>query len=270
MHKEVWKFMKVAKSEILSLKKEILSYLAQHGTCRNETIAEMLHLSISTVRRYALQMEEAGLIIRYHGGMTLRNSDQSSVSDSVYLTRNSREKAAIMKYVADHLIKPEDTIFVNGSSTALFLYQYLDKPATILTNNAQVLQTERNDAVSTILIGGQPSSHNGSNIMCGNFAVQMIESIYATTCILGVSGINTEVGLTSSSPQDISINKAMLAHSRVKRIVVADHSKIGKIFNFGFSSLRNITHLVTDEAADPTEIETIKEHGVHVICVKVD
>ena len=259
--------MKIAKSEILSIKRDILTYLKDHGSCQNEELAQIFHLSLSTIRRYAQQMEEEGLISRYHGGMILTHTDQSSISDPVYLTRNQDEKAAIMKYVSEYLIKPEDTVFINGSSTALFLYQYLDKPATILTNNAQMLQSKRNDCVNTILIGGQPSSHNGNYIMSGDFAVQMIESIYAKTCILGVSGINAEVGLTSASPQDISINKAMLFQSRTNKIIVADHSKIGKIFNFSFSSLRNITHLVTDIQADPEELSRIQAYGVHVITV---
>lgn len=259
--------MKISKSEILSIKKEILNYLKSHGSCQNEELAQTFHLSISTIRRYAQQMEEEGLITRYHGGMILTPSDQSSISDAVYLTRNHAEKAAIMKYVAEHLIHPEDTIFINGSSTALALYKYLNKPATILTNNAQVLQCERNSCINTILIGGQPSSHNGNYIMCGDFAVQMIQSIYATTCILGVSGIHADVGLTSASPQDISINKAMLSQSRTNKIIVADHSKIGKIFNFNFSSLKNITHLVTDVSADLEELSRIQSCGIHVVTV---
>lgn len=259
--------MKIAKSEILSLKKEILTYLQSHGSCQNKELAEVFQLSLSTIRRYAQQLEEEGLITRYHGGMILSRTDQSSISDSLYLTRNRDEKCAIMKYVAEHLIRPEDSIFINGSSTALFLYQYVNKPITVLTNNAQMLLNEYNSCISPILIGGQPSAHNGNYIMCGEFAVQMIQTIYATTCILGVSGINAEVGLTSASPQDISINKAMLAQTRTNKIIVADHSKIGKIFNFGFSSLKNVTHLVTDIYADSEELSRIRNCGVQVITV---
>lgn len=260
--------MKIAKSEILSIKKEILEYLQNCGSCQNQELADVFHLSLSTIRRYAQQLEEEGLITRYHGGMVLTRTDQSSISDPLYLTRNHDEKAAIMKYVAENLIKPEDSIFINGSSTAFFLYQYLNKPATVLTNNAQILLGELNDCISPILIGGQPSAHNGNNIMCGEFAVQMIQTIYATTCILGVSGINAKIGLTSASPQDISINQAMLSQTRTNKIIVADHSKIGKIFNFSFSSLKGITHLVTDVSADPEELAHIQNCGVQVITVE--
>ena len=98
----------------------------------------------------------------------------------------------------------------------------------------------------------------------------MISSINASAAILGVSGINAEVGLTSSSPQDIAINKAMLSRTRGKKIVVADYNKIGRVFNFSFSSLKGITHLVTDSRADKNELEKMKAANIEVITVNPD
>ena len=262
--------MRIAQKDIFFRQKEILDYLKLHTYCRNEELSSKFNLSISTVRRYVQQMEEQRYIKRYRGGIILNNQEPDAIPYSIYSTRNKNEKSAIMKYVADHLIDSHDTVFINGSSTALYLYMHLKKSATIVTNNAKVLFTDYADKQNLILIGGQPSSHNGENILCGEFALNMISSINASAAILGVSGINAEVGLTSSSPQDIAINKAMLSRTRGKKIVVADYSKIGRIFNFSFSSLKGITHLVTDSRADKNELEKMKAANIEVITVNPD
>ena len=261
--------MKVAKNEILSRKKEILQYLRENGACRNEELAGAFGLSISTVRRYVQQMEDDGTILRYHGGIMLGHDETEMLPYTEYSDRNSAEKDAIMAYIARNLIRERDIVFINGSSTAMHLYPHLETKCTVVTNNAKALFTEYAKSGSLILIGGEPSAHNGENILCGEFATSMISSINANTCILGVSGVSGDAGLTSSSPQDISINRAMLSRTRGYKVVAADHSKIGMSFNFSFSTLHGITHLVTDAGADPAELARIRNAGVEVVTVEV-
>ena len=89
--------------------------------------------------------------------------------------------------------------------------------------------------------------------MTGALAVEMISRISTTKCILGVSGISAEGGLTSMAVQD-----------------PADHRKVGIRHNFLFGSLSDVSRLVTDTGSDPEELENIRRAGVEITLVDPD
>lgn len=261
--------MKSSKKEILSRRQTILQFIQEQGYCENTRLAAEFQLSAATIRREIHELAQEGLIIRYHGGVRIAKQLNQSIPYEIYSKRNLEEKTAIVKYVASHMIHDRDVIFINGSSTALLLYPYLDKDITIMTNNAKALftDTRQRHMQHLVLIGGEASSHNGEYIMCGEFALSMISSVTASVSILGVSGISVSEGITSSSLQDVPINKMMLERTRGKKIVIADHSKIGKSFNFNCARIEEITHLVTDSMADIAELQKIRGRGIHVTMV---
>ena len=261
--------MKCSKKEILSRRQAILQFIQDQGYCENTRLAQEFHLSAATIRREIQELHQEGLLNRYHGGVRIAKPLNQGIPYEIYSKRNLAEKSAIVNYVAGRMIADRDVIFINGSSTALLIYPYLDKDITIMTNNAKALFTEsrQRHLQHLVLIGGEASSHNGEYIMCGEFALNMISSVTASVSILGVSGISVSEGITSSSLQDVPINKMMLERTRGKKIVIADHSKIGKAFNFHCAQIDEITHLVTDSMADIDELLKIRRHGIHVTMV---
>ncbi len=127
---------------------------------------------------------------------------------------NGPEKEAIAKCAAG-LLESGDSVFLNSSSTAQRIFQYLDgKPLTIITNNGRSLNIRRGPGTELVLIGGQVgnSDPNGTLMktsMTGDFAVDMISKISATKCVLGVSGISVRGGLTSLAIQDPAVDKGI-------------------------------------------------------------
>lgn len=261
--------MKVSQKDIDKRRALIIEYVQQKTYCSTADLRTRFQLSPSTLTRDLDQLQRDGYLVRYHGGVRVAAPLSENIPYNLYSRRNQYCKDAIAKYVTDNLIVDNNYIFINGSSTALYLYRYLNKNVTVITNNAKALFANASENVHFILIGGEVSSHNGANILCGEFARNMINSITADICILGVSGISAEGGITSSSYQDISVNRAMLSQTKERRIVVADHSKIGKTYNFRFGNIQDITHLITDSNADEKELDLIRNMGVEVITVDV-
>lgn len=261
--------MKVSKKEIQLRQENIIHFLQAHTFCETNALASQFQVSLATIRRDIQDLEKEGLVVRHHGGVQIARPFNENIPYEIYSVRNQAEKEHIVKYVAENLIVEKEVIFINSSSTALLIYPYINKPVTIVTNNAKVLKHTVNPMIHFILIGGELSSHNGEHILCGEFALSMISSITASTCILGTSGISAGEGMTSSSPQDVSINKMMLSRTKGKKIIVADSSKIGEIFAFNYGQIQDITHLVTDNNANPNELEKMKKLGISVITVPV-
>ena len=101
----------------------------------------------------------------------------------------------------------------------------------------------------------------------GEITVNTIGGIYSNCTILGVKALDPERGMTTWNYQECGVNAAMIGHTRGKVILLADHSKIGKVSNYVSSSLDKIDLIITDSGCDPEAIAAFQEKGVEVIVV---
>jgi DeoR/GlpR family transcriptional regulator of sugar metabolism len=176
-------------------------------------------------------------------------------------------KIAIAKMAAA-MISNGDTVFINGSSTALYILEHMENvQASVITNNARSIDCTVPESVDRILTGGEVYGNRQS--LVGEFALDTIRKVIANKCFLGVNGISATGGVTSSFVQEVAVNRSMIAQCSGQKIVVADGSKVGVRQNFFDYGLEQITHLITDSSADPRELDQIRAKGVEVIVVNV-
>ena len=83
---------------------------------------------------------------------------------------------------------------------------------------------------------------------------------------LSVSGIDSDSGITSDQPFETDINIAMVDHAR-EVIVVADHTKLGKVHFVKIGCLDKINKIITDSKAPKEEVEKFQALGIQVIRV---
>ena len=117
--------------------------------------------------------------------------------------------------------------------------------------------------IEVILTGGQVYGRKQS--MIGDIATQIISTITATKCFIGVSGIASHCGISTSVFQETTINMKMLENCNGPTFVLADSSKIGIHHNFSSGSIDNVNYVITDKNADESEVKKLEEKGVKVI-----
>lgn len=243
---------------------QLLSYLKERDSADVAILSEFLQVSPVTVRRDLDELAQRGLILRYFGGAKLAPSMQKD-DEPAYLettTQRLAQKKAIARRAAEYL-EDGDTVFVNSSSTALLVYPYIqNKSVLIVTNNGRSLLFPRAAGVELILTGGEVNGSKQS--LVGQFALDALSRITATKCILGVSGISVQGGITSRVIQETAINQMMLRRCRGPKIVVADSTKIGIEHNFFSGTLNDITHLITDTDAIPLQLDQLRRAGIEV------
>ena len=266
--------MKNRKSTILQRQNKILEYLHTYPDSKIDTIAQHFNVSSSTIRRDLLLLQRNNEIEKSFTGRSCNRVPALPNLDSErYYMCNIEEKKAIAKRAAQFL-EPDDTIFINSSSTALEIYQFIeDIHVNIITNNGRSLQQNHGSNISLFLTGGEVQKRHSANArlyLGGSYALNTINQIAASKCILGVSGISASFGLSSMMPEDPVLNQAMITHCNGPVIVVADHRKVGIAHNFHFGRLEDISIFITDSASDPGELERIRAAGVEVIVVDVD
>lgn len=256
--------MKNSRANIHDRQQKMLQHIRKNESVSINVLAETFHVTPITVRRDLTKLEEKGYVKRFFGGvksMLPPDVDElppSGINDPGSVIRmNIAMKAAEM-------IKDGDTIFMNSSSTALLMMEYLkNKSVLIITNNGRALFSKRDPHIELILTGGEVYGQKKS--LVGEFALNALYKITATKCVLGVSGISIDGGITSNVIQETAINQLMLQRCLGEKIVLADGSKIGTNQNFFSGDITDITHLITDTTASKEHIEQIEEQGIQVV-----
>ena len=232
----------------------IIKLLEQYGKIKVSFLADELNVSPLTIRRDLDDLERHHIITRQYGSATLLNPGSNAFSSS-----QVHSKAAIAKAAAK-LVGDQESIFINTSSTALLMMQYITaKNVTIITNNGKALSMQYNPALTVVLTGGEIRFPKES--MFGEFAINNINCVSANKCFMGCAGISVEGGLTTSVFQESPVNSLMIKRSK-KHFVLADHTKIGATSSFQYGSLNEIDLLITDDAASKTALAKFKRMGM--------
>jgi len=255
--------MKSNKEAIYKRQQKILQYLKKNKTVYVEKLASFLEVTPITIRRDLMMFKKKGMVNRFYGGASIV---ESSVFDDPSFTEPSEKllkiKHKIAKLAASY-IENGDTIFINSSTTALLVLSYLEnKHVVVITNNGKALQIQRPPLVELILTGGDVYERKQS--LVGEFAINTLNKIIAAKCFMGISGISSDRGITTSVLQETSINSTMLQNCNGPRFVLADSSKVGRNHNFLSGKIEYITNLITDWEADCEEIEKLRMCGVKV------
>lgn len=252
--------MKVHYEVVNKRREQIMMLIQKFGSIEVDKLANEFGVSALTIRRDLQYWEEKGAIVRYHGGAKLVQS-MFGIGTPSYLS-NERYKHAIAKYAAQY-VENNDTIFINTSSTALLVIQYIiNKRVTIITNNAKALMSKHDPLVSIFLTGGE--LRFPKEAMIGEFALNNLSKVTANKVFLGCSGIDVTHGVTTAILQEVAINETMIARAG-QVFVLADYTKVGENHRFTSGLIEQVDYLVTDVNADKAAVQSLKESGVTVV-----
>ena len=105
-------------------KDEILEILRRYQYVTVNFLADALHISASSIRRDLAVLEARGLVKRSHGGVRAVEDGNTLVPFPMRVQENSIAKRAICQKAAA-LIRDGDVLFVDNSTTCLYLPEFL-------------------------------------------------------------------------------------------------------------------------------------------------
>ena len=273
----------MASSSIVKKRHErILGILERRRGVSVDELSEELSVSLVTVRRDLDFLDHKGVLIRKHGGAQQATSlaanvalsqtelDPKPPTDTVPEKKleekdnvNMEQKARIAER-ASHMLRDGDIIFTNSGSTILsFIAAIGSKHVKVITNNAAAITLKREPGMELIILGGEYREQSRS--LVGEFALNTIKDIYSRYTFLGVNGLSLERGLMTSVYQECSINQAMIANTHEKVVVLADHSKMGKVSNFVSSPLSSVDMVITDDQCPDQLRMALERLGIEVL-----
>jgi len=246
--------------------RRLLDYIQQNGRVSVQRIADVFSVSLATARRDLNELAGQGKIQRVHGGAL---AIQIAPPEQPVLQRESQqaEEKRRIAHTAAGLIEDGETVFISSGTTALEVARCLAGRAnlTVITNSIPVLNLLGSlPSLSVIILGGMVRASEQSLI--GHITEQALAELRADRVIFGIRSIHPEHGLTNDYLPETMTDRAILRISR-EVIVVADHTKLGRVSTAFVAPLSKVNLLITDEQASPELVEQIQAAGVRVLLV---
>lgn len=244
----------------------ILNKLKKEGNIKVLDLCSDLNVSSVTIRKDLKLLEDKNLVYRTHGGGTLVNPYAADKHVNEKEKINAVQKSEIGDAAA-RLIDPNDCIIIASGTTVLSLAKKIVpvESLTIITaalNVAAELSSRPHTEI--ILLGG--ILRKSSNSVTGHYAEKILEDFSCSKLFLGVDGIDTDYGLTTTNAMEAQLNRKMI-ESAQKTIVLADSTKFGKRGFGKICGLEDIHHIITDSGVSEHVVETIKSLGIELTIV---
>jgi DeoR/GlpR family transcriptional regulator of sugar metabolism len=247
----------------------ILEIIMKDGYATAVDLARAFGVSEITVRRDLSELSDRGFVHRAHGGAIMISPVSPEPPIIQRLLREKECKEAIAGAAAA-LIQEGDSIFIGSGSTTAYITHYLTgfKNLTVVTNALNIstaLATAPN--ITVVVLGGMMRREELSLI--GHIAEQSLREVIIDKVIIGIPAIDIKAGLTNDYLPEVVTDRTILSRAR-EVILVADHTKVGKIASAFVASLDRVDIFITDSQTDPLVLDQIRELGVNVIVAEKD
>jgi len=245
---------------------EILKIVNEEGSITVNQAANKLNVSIDTIRRDFIRLNNKGLVKRTHGGIVSKQNTiyEYSTKKDISPINNMEKKIRIAKK-ASSLIADGDTIIFDGGTTTYELSKQLGpfQNLTLLTYGLNIAcELTQTTDISIIIFGGMISK--SSMAILGPDAVEMIKHYRGDKLFLAANAVDIEKGLMTPNRMQADIKKELIKIAN-EIIVVADSTKLHKTALFSFCNFDVISKFVIDSEADSEFIECLQDKGIDVI-----
>lgn len=227
------------------LEKRLLELLENKEFIKIEDLSDILSVSPSTVRRKLSDLQSRGLVQRLRGGAKISDEKNYFPKFSFRSHMNSLEKKKIA-LTAIKLIKNGDVIFLDGSTSAFFIAEYLSefKNIKVFTNGIDTLSLLAKYNINAYSTGGHVSEENPS-VLVGHYADKMIKNIKADISFFSAQSIGKDGEIFDCFEQENVLRLSMIENSHVS-VCLCDSTKFGRTAPFRLCSLNNVDYIVSD------------------------
>ncbi len=242
----------------------ILDEVHIHNRVLLADLANVLKVSMDTVRRDIKELDELKKLKKVHGGAV-------SNGFNIYTDREREiyelgSKTIIAKKGIS-LLNKGDVVLISGGSTNLELAKLLPQkldltfftpslPMAIeLLNNAS-----KNDAI--IFIGGKLS--RGSQLATGGSPISILSEIKADICFLGTGYLDLEEGITEIDWDIAQMKKAMIKASK-KLVSLTISEKLNSSNRYKICDINSLDTLVTELDPNSTILNKYRGKGIKLL-----
>jgi DeoR family transcriptional regulator of aga operon len=239
---------------------------------RQVTVAELsdrFDVSEVTIRRDLREMAEQGILRRAHGGAVAAVPAPPEPPVVQRMIQAEHCKECIGHAVAA-LVSDGDSVFIGSGSTTAHVARYLvdRKNLTVVTNALTVaIELAAAEGVTVVVTGGMMRASELS--LVGHITEQALREVRVDKVIMGMRAISLDAGMTNDYLPEVMTDRTIIQMAP-ELIVVADHTKFGKVASAYLASVQRISTLVTDSGTNPEILARLEAMGVRIIVAGPD
>jgi len=246
--------------------KAILERLKNAGYVNVVDLSRELNVSTVTIRKDLKFLEEKNLLFRIHGSASHNDPYMPDRHVNEKEKLHVEEKRRIGKHAASMVMDGDSIIIASGTTVNEFSRHVTGKKGLVaicasLTASRELALA---GAAEVIQLGGI-LRHTSLSVV-GPFAERVLGDFMCNKLFIGVDGIDSNYGITTTNALEANLNQRMIA-SALSVIVLADHSKFGR---HGFSricGLDKVDIVITDNCVSDYQVKEFEEKGVQVVRV---
>lgn len=244
-------------------KAKIVEYIEEHHRASVQELAETFKVSESTIRRDLKELEDSKSLKRTHGGAVCLESVNF---EPTYIEKEDKflkEKESIAHKAVD-LIDEGDTILLDSGTTTQILARELKKFSrlTVVTNSLMIAEELQNlNGIDIVVVGGMLRQNTLS--LVGPIAEECFKLLRVDKAFIATNGIDLKEGLTTPNIIEASTKRKMIEVAK-QVILLADHSKLGKVSFAKFGEVSQIDTLIVDSRITADTAKAFEEKGVNV------
>ncbi|KVD86504.1 AraC family transcriptional regulator [Burkholderia sp. ABCPW 14] len=240
----------------------ILSELGRAGALSVAQLVNTLNVSRETIRRDLNALAARGLVITTHGGALAADRHEPSASERD--ASHADAKRAIGRRAAELVPDGASVLLDSGSTVHAVALALVDRHRlTVYTNDwriAGVLGRRNGNRVT--LLGGELSDDEDATF--GLDTIQQLGQYHVDFAFVGAGGITPDGTLTDYSRVVAEVRGRMLAAAAAP-VVVADHSKFGRVTPVRINGSEAARFLVTERAPDKAMRRALTSRGIELV-----
>jgi DeoR/GlpR family transcriptional regulator of sugar metabolism len=243
---------------------QILEVIREDQHVTVSILSERFSVSEVTVRRDLSELNQAGSLRRVHGGAVAPELGAPEPPVFQRLREHEAAKDAIGQAAAK-LVPEGSTLFLGSGSTTTYVARHLTdrRDLTVVTNALTVAQElALADGITVLVTGGVMRLSELS--LVGHLTESAVRELHVDKVIIGMRAISLVEGLTNDYLPEVMTDRAIIEMAD-DLIVVADHTKLGKVGPAFVAPIQRIRTLVTDRGADAESLEKMKGLGIQIV-----
>lgn len=228
--------------------KNILKILSKEGIVQIVDLASKLNISVSSIRRDLIELENQGKLNRVHGG-AIKNENYNIYNDFIEeevidrINKNSNKKDQLCKKISEY-INDYECIFIDGGSTLLSLPKYIaNKDIRIVTNNELFLNNPLISA-KVHLLGGDFNQQYRMTV--GSTTIKQVSIFNFDACFITCSGVSFRDDKSFSADLETTLIKKQVISQSRNSYLVFDNSKISSYGFCEIDKLSNFDRIITN------------------------
>jgi DeoR/GlpR family transcriptional regulator of sugar metabolism len=248
-------------------RQQMITFIEQRNGATVGELSKQFAVSEATVRRDLLYLSKRGFIDRAHGGAAPRRHRHTpGVAEPPLLTRaalQAEEKHRIGLAAARYIEDGDTAIIAGGTTTSEMIPHLADRRGlTIITNTLHIATLLCSYPHITVIVLGGVLRHSERS-MLGLIMESALENLRADKLFMGTPAIQVDYGLSADDMAEAKSDQVLMNVAR-EIVVLADHTKFGRIATIRVAPIKRIHRVITDRGAAEEDVAALRDQGVGV------